>query len=411
MTRARRRWLPALLLPLALAIAVVLGSVQAGASVSLPPKSAEEILAMIARTQVRALSGTVEQNAGLGLPELPASGPGAAPGAASALEFLTGSHTARVYVDGPLKARLQILDQMAERDVVINGAEVWLYNSKDNSATHLTVPTPSLAELKDALPTKPTPGMFASDMPATEMPEPDIPRQDVPTPEALASRFLAAVDASTEVTVAEASSVAGRSVYSLVLNPRSDETLVDSVTIDVDSETGLPLGVEVRAKGQAEPAYSLAYTQLDLSKPDAALFDFTPPQGATVIEKVLPARPVPSMTQPSTPEPDAPASDAPAPDATTPDAPAPEDQLTPGHGSRTHGATVTSEGWGSVIALPAGSAPAELTSNPQLSQALQAVDGGRALTTSLLSVLILDDGRVYAGMVPLERLQSAAAAQ
>ncbi len=389
MTRARRRWLPALLLPLALAIAVVLGSVQAGASVSLPPKSAEEILAMIARTQVRALSGTVEQNAGLGLPELPASGAGAAPGAASALEFLTGSHTARVYVDGPLKARLQILDQMAERDVVINGAEVWSYNSKDNSATHLTVPTPSLAELKDALPTKPTPGMFASDMPAPEMPEPDIPRQDVPTPEALASRFLAAVDASTEVTVAEASSVAGRSVYSLVLNPRSDETLVDSVTIDVDSETGLPLGVEVRAKGQAEPAYSLAYTQLDLSKPDAALFDFTPPQGATVIEKVLPARPVPTMTQPSTPE----------------------DQLTPGHGSRTHGATVTGEGWGSVIALPAGSAPAELTSNPQLSQALQAVDGGRALTTSLLSVLILDDGRVYAGMVPLERLQSAAAAQ
>ncbi len=405
MTRARRRWLPALLVPLALAIAVMLGLVQAGASVSLPPKSAEEILAMIARTQVRALSGTVEQNAGLGLPELPASGQGAVPGAASALEFLTGSHTARVYVDGPLKARLQILDQMAERDVVINGGDIWLYSSKENSATHLTVPAPSLAELKDALPTKPTPGMFASDMPTPDMTAPDM-----PTPEAMASRFLAAVDASTEVTVAEASSVAGRSVYSLVLNPRSNETLVDSVRIDVDSETGLPLGVVVRAKGQAEPAYSLAYTQLDLSKPDAALFDFTPPQGATVTEKVLPARPVPTMTQPA-PDAPAPAPDATTPDATTPDATAPEVQVTPDPGSRTHGATVTGEGWDSVIALPAGSAPAELTANPQLSQALQAVDGGRALTTSLLSVLILDDGRVYAGMVPLERLQSAAAAQ
>jgi outer membrane lipoprotein-sorting protein len=394
MARARQRWLPALLIPFALAIAVLFGSVQAGASVSLPPKSAEEILAMIARTEVRALSGTVEQQAGLGLPELAATGQGNAQGAASALEFLTGSHTARVYVDGPLKARLQILDQMAERDVVINGGDVWLYNSKDNSATHLTVPAP--------------------DMPAQDMPTPDMPAQDMPTPEAMASRFLAAIEASTEVSVAEASSVAGRSVYSLILTPRSSETLVDSVSIDVDSETGLPLGVEVRARGQAEPAYSLAYTQLDLSRPDAALFDFTPPQGATITQKALPTKPLPPMTLPAEPTPD-PATLA--PDAPAPEGPeVPETQVTPGHGSpghesRRHGATVTGQGWDSVIALPAGSAPAEFTSNPQLSQALQPVDGGRALTTSLVSVLILDDGRVYAGMVPLERLQAAAAAQ
>lgn len=325
---------------------------------------------MVARTEVRALSGTVEQTAELGLPEVPASGPGIVPGAASALEFLTGSHAARVYVDGPLRARVQILDQMAERDVVINGGDAWFYNSRDNSATHLTVPVSS-AEPK-SIPAKPD--------------RPGVPsRGDMPTPEAMASRFIAAIDASTEVTVAEASSVAGRSAYSLTLNPRSTETLVDSVTIDVDSETGLPLGVEVRARGQSEPAYSLKYTQLDLSTPDAALFDFAPPPGATVTEKILPAKP---SVDPFVPAPDAPSPDAPA-----------------------SGATVTGMGWDSVIALPAGSAPAELTSNPGLSQALQPVEGGRALTTSLLSVLILDDGRVYAGMVPLERLQSAAAAQ
>ncbi|WP_309074512.1 outer membrane lipoprotein carrier protein LolA [Paenarthrobacter sp.] len=359
MARTRQRWLPALLIPLALAIAILLGSVQAGATVSLPPKTAEEILAMIARSEVRALSGTVEQTAELGLPELPTSGPGIAPGAASALEFLTGSHTARVYVDGPLRLRLQVLDQMAERDVVINGGDVWFYNSRDNSATHLTAPD------------KPTP---------PDMPAPHMTPSDMPTPEAMAGRFLEAVDAGTEVTTAESSSVAGRSAYSLVLNPRSTETLVDSVTIDVDSETGLPLGVEVRANGQTEPAYSLEYTQLDLSRPGAELFDFTPPPGATVTEKKLPAKP--SMI-PTVPTPD----------------------------MRDHGASVTGKGWDSVISLPAGSAPAEFTSNPQLSQALQPVGGGRALTTALLSVLILDDGRIYAGMVPLERLQSAAAAQ
>lgn len=73
--------------------------------------------------------------------------------------------------------------------------------------------------------------------------------------------------------------------------------------------------------------------------------------------------------------------------------------------------SVTGEGWDTVIGLPAGTAPAELTSNPQLAQALQPVSGGRALTTSLVSVLVLDDGRVFAGLVPLDRLESAARAQ
>ncbi|MCT9868101.1 LolA family protein [Paenarthrobacter aurescens] len=367
MARTKQRWLPALVIPFALAMAVLFGSVQAGATVSLPPRTADEILAMIARTEVRALSGTVQQTAELGLPEVPTAGPGIAPGAASALELLTGSHTARVYVDGPLKARLQIMDRMAERDVVLNGGDAWFYNSADNSATHLTAPAPSVADVRESLPAKPGP-----DAPS------DMPVREIPTPESMASHFLAAIDDSTEVSVGESSSVAGRSAYRLSLHPRSTETLVDSIAIDVDSETGVPLGVEVRAKGQAEPAYSLAFTELDLSTPDAALFEFTPPPGATVTETAVPAKPVPTM-------------------------PAPEDAPTLRH------PVITGAGWDSVIALPAGSAPAELTSNPQLSQALQPVAGGRAVTTSLMSVLILDDGRVYAGMVPLERLQSAAA--
>jgi hypothetical protein len=37
------------------------------------------------------------------------------------------------------------------------------------------------------------------------------------------------------------------------------------------------------------------------------------------------------------------------------------------------------------------------------------VQGGRLLSTALVNVLVLDDGRVVAGSVPLERLQAAAA--
>lgn len=367
MTRARRRWLPALLISLAMGMAVLFGAVQAGASGSLPPKTADEILAMIARTQVRELSGTLEQTAELGLPEVPTAGPGVAPGTASALEFLKGSHTARVYIDGPSKARVQILDRMAERDLVLNGEDAWFYDSSDNSATHVSIPRPPVGA-------------------PTESRVPESPRPTFPTPEALASRFLTAIDASTEVSVGNSSSVAGRSAYKLLLKPRTAGTLVDAVAIDVDAETGLPLGIELRAKGQAGPAYSLEYTQLDLTAPDASLFEFVPPQGASVSEKTIPAAPVPSMTLPA------------------PSGPTAQPQPTQPH----HGATVTGAGWDAVISLPAGTAPAGLTASPQLTQALQAVPGGRALTTSVISVLILDDGRVYAGMVPLERLQAVA---
>ncbi|MFC8038110.1 outer membrane lipoprotein carrier protein LolA [Paenarthrobacter sp. NPDC057355] len=356
MSRARQRWLPALLICLAMGMAVLFGAVQAGASSSLPPKTADEVLAMIANTQVRALAGTVEQNAELGLPDIPAAGPGVTPGVASALEFLTGSHTARVYLDAPAKARLQILDRMAERDLVVNGRDAWFYNSADNSATHLSAPSPSMGRNEDS-----------------------APYTDMPTPGSLAARFLAAIDASTEVSVDNSSTVAGRSAYRLLLSPRTSGTLVDSVAIDVDSETGMPLGVEVRAKGQAEPAYSLAFTQVELRAPDAAIFEFTPPPGATVTEKAVPAAPAKSTPLPS-------------PQAT--------------HGQ--YGAAANGKGWDAVVSLPAGTAPAGLMADPLLSQALQPVPGGHAVTTSLVSVLILDDGRVFAGMVPLERLQTAA---
>ncbi|MFI2562778.1 DUF2092 domain-containing protein [Paenarthrobacter sp. NPDC018779] len=367
MARVKQRWLPALLVPLVLIAGILVGSIQAGAAPSLPSKTAQDLMVMIANSNVRSLSGTVSQEANLGLPDL--SGTGGGPGAGSPLEFLTGTHTARVYLDAPGKARLQILDQLAERDIVVNASDAWYYNSTDNSVVHM------------ALPPRPGTGSMPS----------EIPRPRAATPEALAARFLAAVDSTTDVAVGQSATVAARSAYSLTLTPRSEGTLVESVSLSVDAETGLPLGVTVRAKGQAEPAYSLAYTDLNLATPDASLFTFTPPAGASVTEKAFPA--TPALPVPAVP----------APEKTVP---AP----TPANPSSHARPAVTGKGWDAIATLPAGSAPAELTSNPQLSQLLQPVSGGRALTTSLASVLILDDGRVLAGMVPLDRLESAAAA-
>ena len=76
--------------------------------------------------------------------------------------------------------------------------------------------------------------------------------------------------------------------------------------------------------------------------------------------------------------------------------------------------TVTGEGWETVIGFPVapngqGAALADsLLKDPLLSQAAVVVPGGRLLSTSLVNVLLADDGRIFVGMVAAERLQAAA---
>lgn len=360
MTRPWFRWLPAALVPAALAAAALAGSYQAGAATDLPHKTAEEVIAMIGRADVHALSGTLQQSSDLGLPQLPSAGPTATQGPVSVLELLSGSRTVRVYVDGPAKARFQVMDMLAERDLVRNGNDLWLYNSADNTAAHMTAPAePARTAAPHATP---VPGLT--------------------TPDAVARHFLAAVGPTTDVTVGDGTTVAGRTAYQLVIKPRTAGTLVDSVTVAVDSASGLPLGVDVRARGHAAAAFSIAFSDVSLSAPDPALFSFSPPRGAAVEEKATPlVHGLPGKSgQPQ----------AKAPAARPP---------------------VTGTGWDAVVALPAGTVPADVRSAPMLAQLTQPVAGGRALTTSLVSVLMLDDGRVFAGMVPLERLQALAAAR
>lgn len=351
MTRVWLRWVPAAAASAVIAAGALAVPLQAGAAVNLPDKTPQEVLAMIGESTVDTLSGTLEQTSRLGLPDLSMGGSAAGDDAASALELLTGTHTARVYLDGPGQARVQVLDRLAERDLIINGTDVWVYGSRDNEAIHLTLPAGAASRHA------PTPGTAQ-------------------TPAQLADTILAELDPSTEVSVDDDTEVAGRTAYDLVLTPRSDGTLVGSVSIAVDSETGLPLRVEVQARGETEPAFELAFTALSLAEPDAALFDFQPPAGADVREQALPDH---GSSQPGAEQPGG----------------------FPG--------TVSGAGWETVLELPAGSVPADLTASPLYAQATESVDGGRLLSSSLVNVLIADDGRVFTGSVPASRLQAAAA--
>jgi len=344
------RWIPAAVAAAVVTLGAVAVPVSANAAVALDTKTPEQVLALIGNSSTDAFSGAVKTSSDLGLPSLPAGSSGSdSSDISSVLTLLSSPQTARVYVDGPTKARVQVLKQMAEQDVIRNGTDVWVYDSKKNTAVHSTLAARSSA----------TPSPAAM------------------TPSELARAIIAKLDASTKLSVGANASVANRAVYTLVLKPKASGTLIGSVAIAVDAKTGLPLQVTASARGQKDPAFRMGFTNLVVGPPDSRLFTFTPPKSAKVTEKKVPAH---------TARPDAPAT---KPVAVTP--------------------TVVGSGWAAVVVSPADSSLSTLSSTKQFTQLTTAVPGGRVFHTTLVNVLITDDGRVLAGSVPTARLLAVAA--
>ncbi|WES64113.1 hypothetical protein P0L94_16795 [Microbacter sp. GSS18] len=347
--------------------AAVLTPMAASGAVDLPDKTVEELIEFAGASDVDAFSGTIEQTSELGLPDLGAlTGPMGDSGDGSdaadiddLVALVTGSHTAKIYVDGD-RSRLQVLDQLAERNVYVDGAteEVWFVDSESQTATRLT--------------------MTGHSEPGT--PDPDA---LAPNPDDMLDTALARLDETTEVTVGTDARVAGREVYELILEPRTADTLIGQVRFAIDGQNGAALAMSITARGAQAPAFELAFTDVDFSAPDPAVFAFEPGAGMTVAEKDL----------------------------------APPDGTEHGGDGTTPAATpvVIGEGWSTVVemqAAPAGEQGALTDLAPEQLAMLESVttevDGGRALQTSLMSVLITDDGRVLAGSVPTSRLVEAA---
>jgi outer membrane lipoprotein-sorting protein len=362
MNTSVKRWMPFASVPVIAVAAAIAIPLSTNAAQDLPEKTPQELLTFVAESDVRAFSGEFTQTSDLGLPDLSAlggSGSGATGDdssiAAAIMEIATTSHDARVYVDAEQGARLQVLDRLDERDVIATADDgLWVYDSGEKTALHVT---------------------HSGDAP--EAPDaPDSPDADVPTPSSVAEGLLKSLDQSTTVAVGSTATVAGRSAYELILTPRDDSSLVGSVSVAIDGETGLPLGIAVTADDATSPALSVAYTSIDFATPDADLFSFTPPSGVEVTEKVVPV------------------------DGHTGDAPSPDDV----EDSPLPGATTSGEGWTTIVELPAG----DTSAFEGLDTVTTPVDGGRVLSSALVNVLFTDDGRVLAGAVSLDALEAAA---
>lgn len=373
--RTSGRWLVPVAVAATIAGGVAVGSAQADSAPALPQRSPEQVLAAVADARVTALSGTVVTRTDLGLPA--AALPGGSGGGLSATDgqglvtrFLTGRNTLRVWVDGPARQRVQVLDPFDELNVVRNGTQLWTYSARRNEVTKGTLPADGAKSPAASGPSAAT---------------------DV-TPAELARRAIAAADPTTSVTLATPGVVAGRATYSLTLTPKTERTLVDRVVIAVDAGTGVPLQVEVYARGYRLPAVESGFTSVSFTRPAAATFSFTPPKGATVTD----------LGSADTGTPRKPPTGRPAQE------PGPRPEL-------------TGTGWAAIVELPAASSGKPPAAGPRssadgdqaealLDQLTEEVDGGgRALSTRLLSVLLTPDGRVLAGAVPVQSLVEAAA--
>jgi outer membrane lipoprotein-sorting protein len=228
----------------------------AQASPVLPVRTPGQLLAEINQDQkLPPLTGTVVETTSLGLPQLPQA---ANPTSLSSL--LTGSHTIKVYYLNAQHFRLSVQQPMSETDVIRSANTLWLWESTGNSVTEFTAPTTAQKHALKKLPAGP-----------------------VLTPQQAANEILTAVGKTTLVSVQDNVSIANEPAYQLVLKPKDHRSLIGRVVIAVDAKYGMPLRVQVFAKGDSGPAFQVGYTQLSMNTaPAAANLNFTPPPGASV---------------------------------------------------------------------------------------------------------------------------------
>ncbi|HEY3436296.1 MAG TPA: hypothetical protein VGK35_01295 [Actinotalea sp.] len=401
----RSPWAVPAVVAVAVTAAFVAPQLASAGDSGLPTITPEQLAVEVATSAPTPLSGTVVYTARLGLPELPF---GEATGA-DPIALLGGSSTLRVWTDGTERSRVALLGSMSEYSVVRDGAQAWTYSSADDEVVHYSL-SPADQARYDAM----VAAAKAGQLPVTG---------DLPTPQEAAHAALARADQFSTVSMDAQTTVAGRSAYQLVVTPKSKATLVSRIAVAVDATTKTPLRVQVWSTADTTtPALEVGFTDISFATPDAAVLRFSAPAGASSREVVVPLPKADDTQKP----------------LAGADGALPPDVKVSGSGWDTvvelSGVDVTSLIAGDPKALADVPAAGRIIGSPQAQdlvgqfmrdksnaasagsldatalygQLTTAVPEGRLLSSTLLSVLITDDGRVLIGAVPADALREMA---
>lgn len=358
------------------------------------PLSAEALIAKAQAakaTDLPGLSGTIQLSTNLGIPSLSefsgavGSGQGFNP-----VDLLSGAHSADVWVSKAGFKATYSDSSTTEDDVISNGKDLWTWQSEGTKVTHTVLGADHRV----------TAGAAKAPTGAAASPEASSP---VKTPDQVAQKLLSSIDPSTAVSVLSPVYVANhRAAYELVLAPKATpSSTVDHVTLSVDAATGLPVRVQIFARGQKAAALDFGFSKLNIGAQNPKLFTFTPPPGAHVTTSGAKS----AASAPSTLKPEvrhrgpglgrrrvAPAG-PPLPVGTT----------------KLGKPTVVGKDWATVYVYHGVQVPGQI--DRALSQAATVLpnDGGRLFSTALVNVLLLNNGDVAVGAVNLATLQAAAA--
>lgn len=372
--RSKARWaVPATALVSIVGISSISHLVAADAQVpNLPPLTAAELLVKVSTAKVPPLSGTIALTTNLGLPDLGGFG-GAVPG--SITDLFTGNHAATVASDGPSKIRVTMTGPNAESSWIRNGADAWSWNSTTQTASHATIGPRS----------------------GTTTPDQDT-GPSMLSPAVAATTALAAVDPSTTVSVRTSAYVAGRAAYELVLSPKSASSTVAEVVLAIDGATGTPLDVKITAKGATKPAIELGFTAVSFTAPAASTFQFTPPAGVTVKEVASVSELLPFSRQRHLRVAPAPGA-APGSATRSPSSPTASRMST----------TTVGTGWDSVLIVQGATISPQIATLLGGGTSIPLPGGGsaRVVSTALVNVLLVGDGRIAIGAVTPSALVSA----
>ena len=407
-----KRWIPAAAVASLIAAGTIVLPMQANA-VDLPDLTPQQVM-LLMDGEIQGFSGTIVKTSELGLPpiqlssmmdedmikemeeKLPEGFEDFVPTlieqnlVTQAVELIAGTHKIRVYASAE-GTRVQILDPMKQRDLIVNKDEFWFYDSR--KATAITGTFDMQVDQADV-------DKAQADAEAKLAEYAAAIQLDISNPEAVANYLMEKIGENTTVSVGKDHRVAGRTAYQLIAQPNADNSLIESVVISVDSETGMALDVKVYSVEQDAPAMHVGFESISFEIPDASIFSFTPPAG-TAVETFE----------------------------------APEDLEAELERLKTEGSNLTEEqklaykaeleakyadqakpelmgqGWESVIYLSAipSEIPMGLLENELFADLMTKVPGGKVFSTPVLNVLITDSGEVYAGAVTIAFLQEVAA--
>jgi hypothetical protein len=179
----------------------------------------------------RPYQGYAEVNGSLRLPQLPHLSDLSA--------LLTGTTRVRTWYAAPSRWRFAVVSTAGERDVygTPEGELTWDYGN--NQVTRLVGQVPVR-----------------------------VPRAGDLTPPELARRVLSAA-AGDPVTALPARRIAGRDVPGLRLTPRDPDTTIGHVDLWADPGSGVPLAVEMTARGAGRPVVATRFLEFDATAPAA----------------------------------------------------------------------------------------------------------------------------------------------